>query len=498
MNVQTTVAPPLDHATPLLVLPVFEQAEDPGGLLSEVDKFLGGVLSRARENGDFSGKREKTLLLYPRDGGPAQRILFVGLGKAEELDAETVRRVAGRGVRVAEGMKLSGLSFWLDPSWAADMEVMAQVAVEGAVLAAWRFRELKTRDEEGEEEVDVSDFTLLLEKENPDAEAGARVGLALARGENFARTLQERPGNIATPSHLAKEAKAMAKAHGLKFSVLGPKEMEAEKMGALLAVAQGSEEEPRLIVLEHRGGGKDDPPLVLVGKGLTFDSGGISIKPAQGMEEMKYDMSGGAAVFGALQAVAELQIPLNVVGIVPSSENLLNGKAVKPGDVVRTREGKTVEVLNTDAEGRLILSDALSYGQDFKPAAMVDCATLTGACVIALGHVASAVLGTDEGLVEELREAGERSGERCWPLPLWKEYRTQLDSTVADLQNIGGRPAGTITAATFLKEFVGDVPWAHLDIAGTAWGDGKLSYQRKGGTGVPTRLLVEWVRGRAG
>jgi leucyl aminopeptidase len=235
-----------------------------------------------------------------------------------------------------------------------------------------------------------------------------------------------------------------------------------------------------------------------VGKGLTFDAGGISIKPASGMEDMKYDMSGGAAVFGALYAVAELGLPINVVGIVPSSENLLSGRAVKPGDVVRTREGKTVEILNTDAEGRLILADALSYAQTFCPAAMVDCATLTGACVVALGNHASGILGTDEELIQELREAGDRSGERCWPLPLWKEYREQLDSTVADLKNVGGRPAGTITAAAFLKEFVGEVPWAHLDIAGTAYGEGKLSYQRKGGFGVPTRLLVEWVRGRLG
>jgi leucyl aminopeptidase len=207
-------------------------------------------------------------------------------------------------------------------------------------------------------------------------------------------------------------------------------------------------------------------------------------------------MSGGAAVIGALQAVADMDLPVNVVGIIPSSENLLSGKAVKPGDVIRTREGKTVEVVNTDAEGRLILADALSYARTYNPAAVVDCATLTGACVIALGHLASAVLGTDSELVQELRDAGERAGERCWPLPLWKEYRAQLESAVADLQNVGGRPAGTITAATFLREFVGDVPWAHLDIAGTAYGEGKLSYQRKGGAGVPTRLLLEWVRSR--
>jgi leucyl aminopeptidase len=303
---------------------------------------------------------------------------------------------------------------------------------------------------------------------------------------------------VATPTHLAEEAERLGEVVGLEVTVLGPGEMEAEGMGAILAVAQGSEQEPRLIVLEHRGGREGDPPLLLVGKGLTFDAGGISIKPASGMEDMKYDMSGGAAVFGALYAVAELGLPINVVGIVPSSENLLSGRAVKPGDVVRTREGKTVEILNTDAEGRLILADALSYAQTFRPAAMVDCATLTGACVVALGNHASGILGTDEELIQELREAGDRSGERCWPLPLWKEYREQLDSTVADLKNVGGRPAGTITAAAFLKEFVGEVPWAHLDIAGTAYGEGKLSYQRKGGFGVPTRLLVEWVRGRLG
>jgi leucyl aminopeptidase len=326
---------------------------------------------------------------------------------------------------------------------------------------------------------------------------GLRIGTAQARGENLARTLQSRPGNLATPSHLAQEAERVGQETGLGVTVLGPKEMEAEGMGALLAVAQGSAQEPRLIVMEHRGGPENEPPLVLVGKGLTFDAGGISIKPSAGMDQMKFDMSGGAAVIGALQAVAELALPLNVVGIVPSSENLLSGKAVKPGDVIRTREGKTVEVLNTDAEGRLILADALSYAQTFKPAAMVDCATLTGACVIALGHHASGVLGNDQELLVQLQDAGERAGERCWPLPLWKDYREQLDSSVADLQNIGGRPAGTITAAAFLQEFVGEVPWGHLDIAGTAYGEGKLSYQRKGGYGVPTRLLLEWVRSRA-
>jgi len=369
------------------------------------------------------------------------------------------------------------------------------------VLAGWDFRELKSPPSaEDPPRVSVTHLSLGPDwgtLEGLDSEAlaqAARVGQALGTGENFARTLQQRPGNLATPEHLAGAALQLGEETGLRVTILGPREMEKERMGALLSVAQGSDQEPRLILIEHHGGAEGDPPLVLVGKGLTFDSGGISIKPAQGMEDMKFDMSGGAAVLGALQAVAELQLSLNVVGVVPSSENLINGRATKPGDVIRTRAGKTVEVINTDAEGRLILADALHYAAErYAPRAMVDCATLTGACVVALGNQAMALLGTDEALMKNLQEAGERSGERCWPLPLWDEYRKQLDSPVADLKNVGGRGAGTITAALFLKEFVGEVPWAHLDIAGTAYGEPRAPWHRPGGFGVPTRLLLEWI-----
>jgi len=499
MNVKIVTTDPLSHSTPLLVFPTPKPSRGLSKVLAEVDERVGGALRRAVDAGDFKGKAEETLLLYPPEGTGQERILVVGLGEGESVDPEVLRKVAGRSVRVAEGLGRSGLSICLDSAWEVGTSLSAKAMTEGAVLASWRFLELKNRTDDDETGPEVSDLTLIVGEEvEGEAREHARIGLAQARGENFARTLQARPGNVATPTHLAEQAMEMAAALGLTVKVFGPQEMEQEGMGALLAVAQGSEQEPRLIILEHNGGKAGDPPLVLVGKGLTFDAGGISIKPASGMEDMKFDMSGGAAVLGALHAVAELNLSLNVVGIVPSSENLLSGKAVKPGDVVRTREGKTVEIVNTDAEGRLILSDALSFGQTLKPAAMVDCATLTGACVVALGNHASAVLGSDETLIQELIRSGEESGERCWPLPLWKEYREQLDSTVADLKNVGGRPAGTITAAAFLKEFVGEVPWAHLDIAGTAYGEGKLSYQRKGGFGVPTRLLVEWVRGRLG
>jgi leucyl aminopeptidase len=496
MNVELILRDPLTVPSPLLVLPMPEGTETLKGALASADALTGGDLGRALERKDITGKKEETFLLFPPEGSGPKRILVVGTGKPDELDAEVLRRVFGRAVRVAEGMRLEALAVWMDPGFPLSQAIYAQAATEGVVLAAWRFKELKTQKDPDDPESDLEGLSLITQGDEDEARRGLLIGLAQAKGENLARTLQDRPGNVATPAHLGEEAKRLGKEYGLNVTILGPKEIKEEGMGALLAVAQGSEQEPRFIVLEHRGGRKDDPPLVLVGKGLTFDAGGISIKPASGMEDMKYDMSGGAAVLGAMQAVADLSLPLNVTGIVPSSENLLSGKAVKPGDVVHTREGKTVEVVNTDAEGRLILADALSFAQTLKPAAVVDCATLTGACVVALGNHAAGILGTDESLVQELREAGDRSGERCWPLPLWKEYREQLDSSVADLKNVGGRPAGTITAATFLKEFVGDVPWAHLDIAGTAYGEGKLSYRRKGGYGVPTRTLLEWVRSR--
>jgi leucyl aminopeptidase len=452
------------------------------------------VLSGTCPAEDLKHKLGDSVFVYLNDGGP-RRVLLLGAGKQQAFDLEAVRRFAGHAVRAGESVGVTGLTVYLGSGASTDS---VQAVTEGALLAAWRFTEMKNHDA-GDAPVDVSDLDVMVDPEDADAaEDGIQAGVAVGRAANFARTLQSRPGNVATPTHLADEATRMAGEQGLEITVLGPAELEAERMHALLAVARGSDEEPRLIVLRHKGGTQGEAPLVLVGKGLTFDAGGISIKPAKGMEEMIFDMSGGAAVIGAMQAISELNVPLNVVGLVPSSENLLNGRAMKPGDIIGSREGKTIEVVNTDAEGRLILADALSYAQGFNPAAIVDCATLTGSVVIALGHHAAAVLGTDEDLIDELREAGDRSGERCWPLPLWDEYRRQIDSRVADIVNVGGRPGGSITAACFLREFVGECAWAHLDIAGTAYGEGELSYQRKGAAGFPTRLLVEWVRSRAG
>src|SRR5438034_385901 len=324
-----------------------------------------------------------------------------------------------------------------------------------------------------------------------------RRAAAVAAGHRLTRQLQMLPGNVCTPSYLAERAKQLADQHGFKLTVFDRAKLQQEGMGALLAVAQGSDQEPRFIVLEYRGAG-DAPPVALVGKGVTFDSGGISIKPAQNMEDMKFDMSGAAAVLGTFETLGLLKPKVNVVGLIPATENLPSGHAVKPGDVVKSHFGKTIEIINTDAEGRLILCDALSYVRRFKPAAVIDIATLTGAVVVALGQVAIGAMGNDEAPLAEVREAGERAGERCWPLPLWDEYRDLLKSDIADVKNSGGRGAGSIAGGWFLREFVEGYPWVHLDIAGTAYTDGEGPHQAKGPTAVGVRLFTEFILKRAG
>ena len=512
--------------------------------MGALDGLAGGVLGRAVAAGDFRGRARDRILGYRRGEQGPERVLFLGVGRLKALTPEKLRIAAGRAVRAAEARRVRALALCLR---FLDEEAVGargtRAAVEGLVLASWRFDELRSGGGGGGVgggggpggEAGAEGAARANGEAGADAEAGAgseagagtearagdggrpplvesavvvaapsagleeavRIGHAFAAGENRARTLQARPGNIATPTHLADEARRIAGEAGLEVEVLGPAEMVAEGMEALVAVSRGSDEEPRLIVLRHRGGVPGEAPLVLVGKGLTFDAGGISIKPAKGMEKMKYDMSGGAAVMGAMWAVGRLGLPVNVIGVVPSSENLLSGSATKPGDVIGSRAGKSIEVINTDAEGRLILADALDYAAGWNPAAIVDCATLTGAAVIALGHHRSAVLGSDEDLIAELRVAGDEAAQPCWPLPMGPAYRKQLKSEVADLRNVGGRPAGTITAACFLSEFVGEIPWAHLDIAGTAYGRTKKPYLRGGPFGLPCRLLLEWVLARA-
>ena len=507
MRLEVGTTTPEEVETPLMVVAV--SSDEPLEELNALDRAAGGVLSRAVAAGDFKGRKGERVAGYGAPGGDGpERVLFLGVGAPESLSAEDVRWMAGRAVRAAERYRVDSLALCLEHVGGAVRQRWMQAAAEGLVLGSWRFEEpggghgpqsSAPMGDAGRGRRKVRLASAVLVGDSAELwEESVRIGHAFAEGENLARTLQARPGNVATPSHLAAEAMRIAEEAGLECDVLGPAEMEDEGMDALLSVARGSQEEPRLIVLRHSGGEEGAAPLVLVGKGLTFDAGGISLKPARGMEKMKYDMSGGAAVLGAMQAIGRLCLPVNVTGIVPSSENLPSGSATKPGDVISSRAGKSIEVINTDAEGRLILADALHYAAERDPAAIVDCATLTGACVVALGHHRSALLGNDEALMDELRDAGDRAGERCWPLPLDAEYRRQLRSDFADLRNVGGRPAGTITAASFLSEFVEDAPWAHLDIAGTAYGKTRKPYLRNGPAGIPCRLLLEWVRARAG
>jgi leucyl aminopeptidase len=367
-----------------------------------------------------------------------------------------------------------------------------QAAAEGLTLGDWSFDDL--RGEAGRKKLNPPPGRgiVLTPEPVPEAEAAAARGRIIADAQNYARGLVARPGNVATPRFLAAQAERLAEELGMRVQTWGPERLRELGFGALLAVARGSSQEPRFILLEHRGA--EGPPYVVVGKGVTFDSGGISLKPPAGMADMKYDMAGAAAVFGTLKAAAELELPQRVIGLIPATENMPSAEALKPGDVIRGLAGISIEVDNTDAEGRLILSDALAYADRLKPRAVVDLATLTGACVIALGHHAIGMMTPDDSLADALTVAGMASGERVWRLPLWREYRKQLDSDIADIKNVGGRPASTITAGLFLKEFVGDFPWAHLDIAGTAWTDEQRPYNPKGATGIGVRLLIEWLR----
>ena len=459
-----------------------------------LDAAAEGFIHTILKDGDIKGKPGDTLLLRQVPGLACQRMLLVGCGKEHEVEPNTYSQILAA---AATALNRAGIK--------RATNTLATLQVKGRDLS-WKVTELVRNGEHQNYRFDrfkqEQDAALLREQavycadksELASIKEAIRIGQAIAAGQSLARDLGNLPGNVCTPSYLASEAKRLEKEYdSLKVKVLDEKEIAAKKMGALLSVARGSREMPRLITLQYHGGSKGDKPQVLVGKGVTFDSGGISIKPSQAMDEMKYDMCGAASVFGTIAAIAEMKLPINVVGVVPATENMPDGSATKPGDIVESMSGLSIEVLNTDAEGRLILCDALTYAAQFKPARVIDIATLTGACVVALGKHASGLLGNDEPLVDDLLEAGKQSGDRAWSLPLWTEYDEQLKSNFADIPNIaGGREAGTITAACFLSRFTKDYQWAHLDIAGTAWLEGA----EKGATGRPVPLLVQYLRSR--
>lgn len=459
-----------------------------------MDRISGFYISDILRRGDMDGKLGSTVLLHHVPNALCERLLLVGLGKEREFKDKEYREAVGSAVKALNATGATEAAMYLTevPVRKRELAWKVEQTVIVAMENAYRFERLKSKQDEPRRPLRKMVLSVPRRNELAVGEAALNRGQAIAQGMNLAKDLANLPGNICTPTYIAEQAQELAKSHQLTIEVLEQKDMEALKMGAFLSVAKGSRQPPKLIVLQYAGGKKDQKPVVLVGKGITFDAGGISLKPAAEMDEMKYDMCGAASVLGVFQAIAEMKLPLNVVGLIPSCENLPDGNANKPGDIVTSMSGQTIEILNTDAEGRLILCDALTYAAKFEPAAVVDIATLTGACVIALGHQASGLLANHDPLARELLHAGEYTYDRAWALPLWEEYQEQLKSNFADIANIGGRPGGTITAACFLSRFTKDYEWAHLDIAGTAWKSGK----EKGATGRPVPLLVHFLLNR--
>jgi len=498
MQLKLSTTDPLQAKSACLVIGVFaDRWHEP--LLEQVDTLVGGRLQEARRSREFTGKANECLLLQPVANGPMRRLLVVGLGPRREANLECLRQAAGTALATFKEKPLTALTCalpLLDVPRTTPAERVGAVA-EGLLLAGYRFARYRTGDDAAKATGPKSGILYCDRRAGKaQAEAALAAAVAVAEAVNLARDLVNEPGNVKSPLWLADQAKQAAKATGLGCTVLTRPELEREGFGALLGVAQGSVREPCLIVLEHRGGKNGDAPVALIGKGVVFDAGGISLKPAEKMDEMKMDMAGGAAVLGACLAAARLKLPLNLIGVIPAVENLPSGSAIRPGDILTSLSGQTIEILNTDAEGRLILADALAYVRRHQPRLVVDVATLTGACIIALGHHASAVLGNDPVLVQALRTAGEQSGERLWELPLWAEYDQQIKSEVADVKNTGGRPAGTITAAAFLQRFAKGLKWAHLDIAGTAWIEQPRPCHPKGASGVGVRLLTTFLCGQ--
>ncbi|MFN8481501.1 MAG: leucyl aminopeptidase [Anaerolineae bacterium] len=481
-----------------IVLNAFEGATTLGGATGAVDRVLNGLLHDIIVSGDFKGKVGEASVIYVRGALASPRVILVGLGKQERFSATVARRASAAAARKAQEMGLKHIASVVHGAGAGGLGASeaAQAVAEGAALVTYRFSDYKS----GDSKPSLERLTLVeLDPEKVEAEReGGRVGEIIANAVCLARSLVNRPPNYLTPTIMGQMAQEMADANRkLRVRVLDRDAITQLGMGALLGVAQGSDEPPRFIVLDH--GPQDAPPVVIVGKGITFDSGGISLKPAVGMEEMKGDMAGAAAVLGAIQAVADLDLPLHVVALIPSTENLPGGRAVKPADVVRAMNGKTIEINNTDAEGRLVLADALSYATTLTPApqALIDLATLTGAIFIALGRAAAGLFSNNDALAERIYTAGEHSGERVWRLPLYPEYREIIDSDVADMKNSAGvarGPAGAAVGAIFIQEFVGDYPWAHLDIASMTYHNKGSDLGPKGATGYGVRLLVDLLR----
>ncbi len=462
----------------------------PPGLEAEIKRF--------RQIGDLKGKKDELYVIYPAGKGP-RRLILCGLGKSEDLDIEKIRKAIGRAIKKCREIKQWNLTIAADSFALGKVKTgnAAQAAALAGTLALYQYREYKPA-RKAEEKIMPFKLCLALREKTVNIRQ-IKQGEIIAEGANFARTLGNRPGNRLFPQALAKEAISLGRKYSkITVRVKQKPELSKQGFGALLGVGSGSINPPVLIECIYRGGKTGQAPVGLVGKGITFDSGGISIKPSAKMDEMRYDMCGAAAVLGIIQSAAELKLPLNLVGIIPAAENLPSATAYRPGDILTSLSGQTIEVLNTDAEGRLILADALTYIQRFKPECIIDLATLTGAVIVALGHIAIGLVSNNDQLSDEIKSAARDSGERVWRLPLWDEYRELIKSEVADVANISSKSgAGTITASAFLEKFINSMPWVHLDIAGTAWGEAGAIYS-KGATGSGVRLIMEWLIRKAG
>lgn len=482
-----------------LVLWAFENSDLEKDYKS-IGTLLLAPLQAAEASGDIKGKWGERFTFHPAKSN-VKRIILLGLGKKEDLTEERIRQAAGNTAKLLRSLKAKEVDFYLEPliSKKISPEEVGRALTEGTILGHYAYTRYKTENEEKKSPPHLERITILSEKTAPSKSIAKALdeGQTIAVSTNFSRDLVNTPGNHLTPSVLADAAKELADELGLTAKIFGHKEIKKLGMEAFLAVAQGSHQEPKFIVLEYWGAGKKEKPYVVVGKSVTFDAGGISIKPAEDMDKMKYDMSGGAAALGIIRTAALLKLPINLVTLMAATENLPGGRAYKPGDIVKSMAGITINVLNTDAEGRLTLADALSYAKEYKPKAVIDIATLTGACVVALGNHAMGLFGNNPQLVESLKKASQATAEKAWELPLWEEYTDQIKDDFADLKNTGGRYGGAITAAAFLAKFAADYPWAHLDIAGVAWNDKDKPYGPKGAAGAGVRLVTRYLLDQA-
>ena len=491
MNIEVKIGDLRTEAVDAVVLGIFEGTQSLDGEQQIADEATNGAISEVLESGDFKGELKQTSVLYTRGAIAAPRVGLVGLGKREDFDVEKARQAMGT---IAQELRDLGIKTLAIPLLPHTSQETAQATVEGILLSLYQFNQHKTQDLDKIKALEGIMFLVENEDSKSAVEQGVSIGETVVNGTNLARDLSNQPPNHLTPTILAEKAKEVAGETGLKCEVFDLAQLKEKGFRTLVGVSQGSQEEPRFIILEHipEGGGRDT--VVLVGKGITFDSGGLSLKSGSGMMDMKHDMSGAAAVLGAMQVIGQLKPELHVVGLIAASENLPSSTAQKPGDVVKSYGGKTIEILNTDAEGRLVLADALGYAAHYSAKAVIDLATLTGAVVTALGHFACGMLGTDEDLMGKVRAAAEKTHERVWQLPLWDDYDEAIKSDVADVKNIGDGTAGTIIGAAVLKKFAEGYPWVHLDIAGTAWGLKGSSYIPKGASGYGVRLLVQLVQ----